>query len=192
MRVALKWLTKATNAHAQARAVATVTAMHATEDVTIRVATPDDVPLVLAFIRDLAIYEKLEHQVVATEEGLARSLFGDTPAAEVVFAEVAGQAVGFALFFHTFSTFLGQRGLYLEDLFVQDAARGKGVGRALLAHLARLAIERGCGRLEWVVLDWNEPALQFYRGIGAEAMSAWSVQRLTGASLERLADAATG
>ena len=157
------------------------------EPVTLRRATRADVPLVLRFIRELAEYEKLAHEVVASEELLAEQLFGERPGAEVIFAEVAGEPVGFALFFHNFSTFLGRRGLYLEDLYVRPEARGRGVGRALLAELAALALERGCGRLEWWVLDWNQQALGFYRRLGAVPMSDWTVQRLTGDALRRLA-----
>jgi GNAT superfamily N-acetyltransferase len=154
---------------------------------TIRPATRADIPLVLSFIRDLAEYEKLAHEVVATEEKLAQALFGPRPYAEVLFAYEGGEPVGFALFFHSFSTFLGLPGIYLEDLFVRPAARGRGVGRGLLAHLAKLALERRCGRLEWAVLDWNEPAIGFYRALGARVMDEWHVFRLTGSPLERLA-----
>lgn len=158
----------------------------------IRPATPDDVPLILRFIRELADYERLLHEVVATEERLRDTLFGARPAAEVVIAEAEGEPLGFALFFHNYSTFLAQPGIYLEDLYVRPEARGRGAGRALLAHLARLARERGCGRLEWWVLDWNEDALRFYRSLGARPMDEWTVQRLAGADLERLADEAIG
>ena len=156
----------------------------------LRPAAPADVPLVLALIRELAEYERLAHEVVATPELLERWLFGERPAAEVVVAELGGEAVGFALFFHNFSTFLAQPGIYLEDLYVRPAARRHGVGRALLAHLARLALGRGCGRLEWAVLDWNEPAIGFYRRLGAEPMHDWTVFRLTGDSLARMAGGA--
>jgi GNAT superfamily N-acetyltransferase len=152
----------------------------------IRRATREDVPLVLRFIRALAEYEKLADQVVADEATLAEQLFGARPAAEVLFAELGGEPAGFALFFHNFSTFLGRHGLYLEDLFVVPEARGAGVGRALLAELARIALERGCGRLEWAVLDWNEPAIGFYRRLGAEPMNDWTVFRLSGDALARL------
>jgi GNAT superfamily N-acetyltransferase len=154
---------------------------------TIRAATPDDVPLILAFIRELAAYEKLAHEVVATEEGLAATLFGPQPRAEVVIAEVDGVAAGFALFFHNYSTFLGRPGIFLEDLFVRRDARARGAGRALLARLAALAEERGCGRLEWAVLDWNENATGFYGKLGATPMSDWTVYRLAGEALENLA-----
>ncbi len=154
---------------------------------TLRPATVADVPQILAFIRALADYERLLHEVVATEDGLRAALFGPRPCAEVVLAEDAGVPVGFALFFHTFSTFLGQPGLYLEDLFVVPEARGRGVGRAILAHLARVAVERGCGRVEWAVLDWNAPAIRFYDSLGARPNEEWTVYRLTGAPLAALA-----
>ena len=153
----------------------------------IRAATEADVPLILQFIRDLAVYEKLEHKLVATEDGLRRTLFGNPRFAEVVFASVDGAEVGFALFFHNYSTFLGQPGIYLEDLFVKPELRGRGYGKALLAHLARLAKERGCGRVEWAVLDWNKPSIDFYRSIGAVPMDDWTVFRLIGEALDNLA-----
>lgn len=156
---------------------------------TLRPATAADVPLIHAFIRALADYERLLHEVVATEDAIRQALFGPRPYAEVVLAEDAGVPVGFALFFHTFSTFLGQPGIYLEDLFVVPEARGKGVGRALLAELARLALARGCGRVEWAVLDWNAPAIRFYDSLGARPNDAWTVYRLTGTSLATLAAA---
>ena len=156
----------------------------------IRSAVEADVPLVLRFIRELAEYERLLHEVVATEERLRDTLFGARPAAEVVIAEEDGEPVGFALFFHNYSTFLAQPGLYLEDLYVRPEARGRGAGRALLAHLARLARERGCGRLEWWVLDWNDSAIRFYRSLGARPMDDWTVFRLAGDELARLADEA--
>lgn len=150
-------------------------------------ATSADVGLILSFIRELADYERLLDQVVASEELLREQLFGARPGAEVVIARWQGEPAGFALFFYNFSTFLGRRGLYLEDLFVRPAYRGHGVGRALLAFLARTALARGCGRLEWWVLDWNEPAIGFYRVLGAEALSDWTVYRLTGEPLRALA-----
>ena len=156
---------------------------------TLRAATAADVPQVLAFIRALAEYERLLHAVVATEDGLRRALFGPRPYAEVVLADDGGTPVGFALFFHTFSTFLGQPGIYLEDLFVVPEARDRGVGRALLAHLARLAEARDCGRVEWAVLDWNAPAIRFYESLGARPNAEWTVYRLTGESLTALAAA---
>jgi GNAT superfamily N-acetyltransferase len=156
--------------------------------INIRKAIPADVPLVASLIRELAEYERLLPQVTMTEERLAGHLFGERPYAEVVLAEeVAGRPLGFALFFHNFSTFLGLPGIYLEDLYVRPAQRGSGVGRALLEHVARLARERGCGRLEWSVLDWNEPAIGFYNRLGARANSDWTVYRLEGDALARLA-----
>jgi GNAT superfamily N-acetyltransferase len=140
----------------------------------------------MRFIRDLAEYERLAHEVIATEEDIDRALFGARPFAEVIIAEYENEPAGFALFFHTFSTFLGQPGIYLEDLFVLPELRGKGVGRALLAHLARLTVERGCGRLEWSVLDWNEPAIGFYRSLGSMPMDEWTVHRVTGEALRKL------
>lgn len=157
------------------------------EHLEIRAATAADVPLILQFIRGLAEYEKLAHEVVATEVLLHEQLFGARPNAEVVIAYLGVEPVGFALFFHNFSTFLGRRGLYLEDLFVNPEVRGKGVGRALLVYLARLAVARGCGRFEWAVLNWNEPAIKFYESLGAQPMNEWTVYRLTGAALEQLA-----
>jgi GNAT superfamily N-acetyltransferase len=154
----------------------------------IRAAGEEDVPLILHFIRRLAEYERLAHEVVATEEGLREGLFGARPGAEVAIAEWEGKPAGFALFFHNFSTFLGRRGLYLEDLFVEPEHRGRGIGRALLAHLARLAVERGCGRLEWWVLDWNEDAIRFYCSLGAVPMDDWTVYRVTGDALRTLAE----
>jgi GNAT superfamily N-acetyltransferase len=154
-------------------------------------ATEDQVPLILDLIRGLATYEKLAHEVVATEESLRRSLFGPRPDAEVVIAYVNEEPAGFALFFHNYSTFLGRRGLYLEDLFVKPPFRGHGVGQRLLGHLARLAVERGCGRLEWAVLDWNAPAIRFYESLGARPMNDWTVYRLSGDALATLAAGAS-
>jgi GNAT superfamily N-acetyltransferase len=158
--------------------------------VRLRPATEDDLPLVLRLIKDLAAYEKLGHEVTATEADLRESLFGSWPAAEAVLAHANDEPVGFAVYFHTFSTFLGRRGLYLEDLFVTPGWRGRGVGRKLLAHVAKVAVERGCGRMEWSVLDWNNLALGVYRRIGARAMSDWTVHRLTGQALLELAASA--
>jgi GNAT superfamily N-acetyltransferase len=155
--------------------------------VEIRAATTDDVPLIFALIGELAEYEKLSHEVVATEEQIRATLFGDRSVAEVVIASLDGTPVGFALFFPNYSTFLGRPGLYLEDLFVRTEARGFGVGRELLEHLARLAVERGWGRLEWRVLDWNEPSIAFYRKLGAEPLDDWTVFRVTGEALKKLA-----
>ena len=154
---------------------------------TLRPAERADVPLVLALIRELAEYERLASEVVATEPLLDAALFGERAVAEAVIAELDGAPAGFALFFPSFSTFLARPGIYLEDLYVRPAARGRGVGRALLAHLARLAVERGGGRLEWAVLNWNEPAIRFYETLGARRMTEWSVFRLTGEALARLA-----
>jgi GNAT superfamily N-acetyltransferase len=149
-------------------------------------ATERDVPLILRLITALAEYEKLAHQVIATESALRDTLFGDTPAAEVVIAYADDQPAGFALWFHNYSTFLAKPGLYLEDLFVLPEWRGKGIGRALLAHLARVAIARGCGRMEWSVLDWNEPAVGFYRRLGATILEEWRICRMTGDTLAAL------
>lgn len=146
-----------------------------------------DIPLILDFIRRLARYEKLEHEVTATEALLRERLFGPKRYAEVVFAEEDGRKAGFALFFHNFSTFLAAPGIYLEDLFVLPEARGRGHGKRLLAFLAKLAVERGCGRLEWAVLDWNEPAIEFYKSLGARPLDEWIVNRVTGDALKELA-----
>ena len=153
----------------------------------IRPATEDDVPIILSLIRELAEYERLSHEAVATEGLLRESLFGERRGAEVLIACCKGAPAGFALFFHSFSTFLGRPGIYLEDLYVKPEFRGRGIGRALLTHLARLAKERGCGRLEWAVLDWNEPAIKLYKSIGAVPMNEWTVYRVTGEALETLA-----
>jgi GNAT superfamily N-acetyltransferase len=150
-------------------------------------ATPADVPLVLSFIRRLAEYERLAHAVAATEDLLHEALFGEPPQAEVLIAYDDADPVGFAVFFHNFSSFVGRRGLYLEDLFVLPERRGRGIGRALLAELARIAVARGCGRMEWAVLDWNASAIGFYEKLGAAPMDAWTVFRLTGAPLTELA-----
>jgi GNAT superfamily N-acetyltransferase len=159
-----------------------------TSPVTLRPARPGDVEQILAFIRELAAYEQLEHQVVATASELSGHLFGERPAAEVVIAELEGVPVGFALFFRNFSTFLGRPGLFLEDLYVRPEARSKGIGKALLVHLARLAVERGAGRLDWNVLDWNEPAIGFYQRLGATVLPDWRTCRLTGDALRALAN----
>ena len=153
----------------------------------LRPATRADVPTILRLIRALAEYEKLAHEVVATEAALAETLFGARPAAEVLLAEEGGRAVGFALFFQNYSTFLARPGIYLEDLFVEPASRGHGVGKALLAAVAKLAVERNCGRFEWSVLDWNAPAIGFYQSLGAKPLDDWTIMRLTGAALQRLA-----
>ncbi len=150
-------------------------------------AAKSDIPLILSFIRKLAEYEKLSHLVVATEENIREHVFGSNPVAEVLLAYWAEEAVGFALYFRNFSTFLGQAGIYLEDLFVEPAHRGKGIGKALLKRLAEIAVERGYGRLEWSVLDWNKPSIEFYRSLGAVPMDEWIRYRLTGQPLTRLA-----
>jgi GNAT superfamily N-acetyltransferase len=150
-------------------------------------ARPQDVPHVFRLIRALAEYEKLAHLVSGTEAQLREELFGARPVIECLLGWEDAQPVGFALFFHNFSTFLARRGLYLEDLFVEPAARGKGYGKALMRRLAQLAVERGCGRFEWAVLDWNRPAIDFYRALGAEVLPDWRICRLTGAALARFA-----
>lgn len=156
-------------------------------DFEIRPAQEKDIPLILQFIKELAEYEKLSHEVVATEAVLRRNLFGERKAAEVVFGYYQDKPVSFALFFHNFSTFLGRPGIYLEDLYVKPEYRSRGFGRQMLSHLARVAIERDCGRLEWWVLDWNKSAIGFYESLGAEAMNDWSVYRVSGQSLTKLA-----
>jgi GNAT superfamily N-acetyltransferase len=161
-------------------------------EIQIAEATPDDVPVLLELIRGLAEYEKLSDEVSATAEGLHAALFGPRPVAEAILARVGRVAVGFALFFHNFSTFVGRPGIYLEDLFVLPAHRGKGIGKALLLHVAALAQERGCGRFEWAVLDWNKPAIDFYRSLGARAMDEWTLYRLTGEPLAALAQKRNG
>ena len=153
----------------------------------IRTTTEADVPIILGLIRDLATYEREPDAVVATEEGLREVLFGAKPSAEVLLALESGEPVGFAVYFYNFSTWLGRPGLYLEDLFVRPEKRGKGYGRALLERLAQIARERGCGRMEWAVLDWNDPAIQFYRKLGAEPMNEWTVFRLTADGIAKLA-----
>lgn len=153
----------------------------------IRFAQAADTAVILGFIRALAEYEKLEHECVATEETLRATLFGEKPYAEVLLIEEEGKAHGFALFFHNYSTFLARPGIYLEDLFVNPAARGKGYGKALLAKLAEIALARGCGRLEWSVLDWNQPSIDFYLSLGARPMDEWTVYRVDGDALGALA-----
>jgi GNAT superfamily N-acetyltransferase len=158
-------------------------------DLVIRFAVPEDAATILELIRDLAEYERLLDEVVADEAAIRSTLFGVRPVgAEVLIAELSGATVGFALFFQSYSTFLAKPGLYLEDLFVRPAARGKGVGVALMGALARIALQRNYGRFEWSVLDWNEPALKFYASLGAKPQSEWTVQRVTGTALEALAD----
>ncbi|QGP79606.1 GNAT family N-acetyltransferase [Sphingobium sp. CAP-1] len=158
--------------------------------IVIRNAVADDLDAIIAFIRALADYERLSHEVKADRATLARYLFGPRPMAEVLIAEQDGAAIGFALFFHNFSTFEGRPGLYLEDLFVLPQARGAGAGKALLARLAGLAIERDCARLEWSVLDWNAPSIAFYRALGARPMDEWTVQRVDGDALVALSSSA--
>jgi GNAT superfamily N-acetyltransferase len=154
---------------------------------TLRPASPGDLPAIVGLIRELAVFEQLAHLVVVTPESLQPHLFGPRPAAEAVVGEVGGQVVAFALYFTNFSTFLGKPGLYLEDLYVQPAHRGTGLGKALLRHLGALAVERGCGRFEWSVLDWNENAIRFYEGMGATVMPDWRICRLAGDSLAAFA-----
>lgn len=160
-------------------------------DVTLQAAVPGDEAALLALIRGLAEYERLAHEVVATEELLREQLFGARPPAEAVIARVAGEPVGFALFFTSFSTFVGRAGLFLEDLFVLPAWRGHGIGTRLFRHVARIAVARQSGRMEWSVLDWNEPALRFYRSLGAQPMGDWTMQRLTGEALVRAGSSAS-
>jgi GNAT superfamily N-acetyltransferase len=155
--------------------------------ITIDAARRDDVPLLLSLIRELAEFEKLAHEVVANEAQVERALFGPRAVAEAVIARITGEPAGFALFYHSFSTFVARAGLYLEDLYVRPDHRGQGVGHALLAHLARLATSRECGRLEWAVLDWNKRAIEFYEAIGAKPVGGWTVYRVTGDALDRLA-----
>ena len=155
--------------------------------ITIRYAQENDIPQILYFIRELATYEKMLDGVVATEDLLREWIF-EKKKAEVIFAEENSEPVGFALFFHNFSTFLGRAGLYLEDLFVKPEHRGKGIGKALLQWLAHIAVERGCGRLEWACLDWNKPSIDFYLSLGAAPMDQWTIYRLTGETLRRMAD----
>ena len=157
----------------------------------IRTATVADAGLILDFVRELAVYEKLAGEVVATEDLLRDTLFGPGATAEVLIAEADGQAAGFALFFHNYSTFLARPGIYLEDLFVRQQFRGRGVGRALLAQIAHLARERKCGRVEWSVLDWNQPAIRFYQSLGAVPQDQWTTFRLTGECIGDLANLAT-
>jgi GNAT superfamily N-acetyltransferase len=160
--------------------------------IVIRPATPTDLSLILCFIRGLAEYERLLDECVATEDLLREHLFGARPYCEVVIAEDAEGPAGFALFFHNYSTFLAKPGIYLEDLFVRPERRGQGMGKALLVHLAKLAVERGCGRLEWSVLDWNEPSIGFYRSLGARLMDEWTICRVSGEALAELAGTVLG
>jgi GNAT superfamily N-acetyltransferase len=154
----------------------------------IRPAAPEDVPVIFGLVLELAAYERLSHEVTATEELLRRNLFGERRHAEAILAREEETCAGFALFFHNFSTFLGKPGIYLEDLYVRPEFRGRGYGRAMMIHLARLARERDCGRFEWAVLNWNQPSLEFYRSIGALPMNDWTIQRVVGTALEELAE----
>ncbi|MCB9653613.1 MAG: GNAT family N-acetyltransferase [Deltaproteobacteria bacterium] len=154
----------------------------------IRPAEPQDSATILTFIKELAEYEKLAHEVLATEALVRKALFGSRPAAEVLIAEQSGEPVGFALFFPTFSTFLAKAGIYLEDLYVREAARGQGIGVALMSAVAQVAVERGAGRFEWSVLNWNTPSIEFYASLGAKPLSEWTMQRITGSALKALAE----
>jgi len=156
-------------------------------DVTLRIAEVNDIPTIMNFIKALAEYEKLTNEVAADEEQLKKTLFGDKKFAEVIIADYKKQPAGFMLFFHNYSTFLGKPGIYLEDLFVNPDLRGKGIGKILLTHLGKIAIARDCGRIEWAVLDWNEPSIQFYKKLGAKPMDDWTVFRVTGDAIENLA-----
>lgn len=158
-----------------------------TEGFTIREAAAEDVPVLLSLIRELAVYEKMADQVTATEENMKVSLFGIRPGAEALLGELDGEPVAYAVYFHNYSTFAGRLGLYLEDVYVKPELRGKGMGKAILSYLARLAKERGCARFEWSVLDWNEPSIRFYRSLGAVSLDGWTVFRMTGEALDRLA-----
>ncbi len=155
---------------------------------TVRNSSIDDCELILSFIKELAEYEKLSHEVVATVETLQETLYGENPFAEVLIGEFAGAAVGYALFFHNYSTFTGRPGIYLEDIYVKPEMRGKGFGKCMLSYIAKLAVARKCTRVEWSVLDWNEPSIQFYRSIGAVPMEEWTVQRLHETALEDFAN----
>ncbi len=157
------------------------------DDFFIRSAVPNDVDAILGMVRELADYEKLLHECVATEEQFQEALFGGKPVAEALLGVMDGSPIAFALFFHNFSTFVGKPGLYLEDLYVKPPFRGQGLGKAFLRHLAKIAVERGCGRFEWAVLDWNEPAIRAYDAIGADSLDDWTKRRLEGADLQKLA-----
>ena len=161
-----------------------------TPEISIRFAEKSDCRLILEFVKELAEYERLSHEVSATVEDFEKELFGERPAAEVLLAEENGEAVGFALFFTNFSTFLGRPGIYLEDLFVRPQFRNRGYGKALLSHFGKLALERNCGRVEWAVLDWNQPAIDFYQSLGARLMKSWIINRVAGReAIEKLAQA---
>ena len=154
----------------------------------IKLAEPDDTSLILSFIKELAAYENLSHEVVADEATLRQSLFGERRVAEVIIGLFEDKPVGFALYFHNFSTFLGEPGIYIEDIYIKPEMRGRGIGSIMFSYLAKLARERNCGRLEWWVLDWNQPAIDFYKKLGAAPMAEWTVNRLTDEALEKLAD----
>lgn len=158
---------------------------------TIRPAKPSDCQTIVDLIYELAVYERLAHNAVATEEHIRRDLFGSNPVARVLIAEIEGAAVGFALFFRSYSTFLGRPGIYLEDLFVRESLRGQGIGKALLSEVAQVAVSEGAGRLEWSVLDWNEPAIGFYKSLGATMMDEWTVCRLEGNEIRTVAESCT-
>ena len=161
------------------------------DSISLRAGVIDDIPQILAFIQGLAEYEKLSHACVATEESLRQTLFGPRPFAEVIIADWNAQPAGFALFFHNYSTFRARPGIYLEDLYVDPSLRGRGIGKALLKELARLAVQRGCARLEWSVLDWNSPAIEFYKSLGAEPQDEWTIFRLADETLHRLTASST-
>ena len=158
------------------------------EDLEIRPALPSDLALILSLIREIAEFENLAHEVIATEEGMSEYLFGERPVAEVLIAEIGGDPVGFALFYQNFSTFVGRPGIHLEDIFVREQARGRGVGKALLIEVARIAYERQCGRLEWNVLDWNSSAIAFYESLGAKIHSEWKMTRMDAKAIANLLD----
>ncbi len=162
------------------------------QNLTIREATEADIPALLGLIRELAEYEKLTHLVVATEESYKQALFGDQPAAEALMALVDGEPVGYAIFFQNFSTFLGRPGIYLEDIYVRPDTRGQGIGKKLFCTVARIAHDRNCGRMEWCVLHWNKPSIEFYDALGADSMDDWLLMRLTGDALAKVADQARG
>lgn len=158
------------------------------KDLTFRFAEEKDIPLLLSLIKELAVYEKMLDQVSATEESLKKSLLGERKHAEAIIPEYQGTPVGYAIFFHNFSTFEGKPGLYLEDIYVKPEYRGKGIGKALLSYLAKIALERGCARFEWVVLDWNEPSIQFYKSLGAKPQDEWIIYRMEDGAMQELAD----
>lgn len=160
-----------------------------TDMILTRAATPDDIPLIASLITDLAVYEELGDSISFSEDDIRKALFSDNPSAEVLIGEINGKAEGFALYFHNFSTFLGRKGLYLEDLFVRPEARGKGLGKLLLKGLAKVAVDRECARMEWFVLDWNEPSIEFYKSLGAFPMEGWKIFRMTDDTIKALARA---